>query len=205
MNFDMHKLEPRQRYKLLTGVIVPRPIALVTTLDLEGRVNAAPFSFFNAMGSDPPIVAFSPGMTKDTQRNVRLTQEFVVNLVSESIMEAMNITATDFPAGVSELEHAGLTTLPSHKIKPPRIAESPVNLECRVNTVLEIGNNRVVIGEVLEMHIKDEFVDAEKFYVHTKELHLIGRMGGLGGYARTRDAFEIPRVSYADWLEKNQD
>jgi flavin reductase (DIM6/NTAB) family NADH-FMN oxidoreductase RutF len=204
MHFDMHRLEPRNRYKLLTGVVVPRPIALVTSLDLEGQVNAAPFSFFNAMGSDPPIVAFSPGMTKHTYHNVKVTQEFVVNLVSEGIAEAMNITATDFPEGVNELEPAGLTTLPSRKVKVPRIAQSPVNLECRLNTILEIGMNRVVIGEVLEIHIWDEFVDAEKFYVRTNELRLIGRMGGLGGYTNTRDAFEIPRVSYTDWLEREK-
>ena len=205
MHFDMHQLAPRERYKLLTGVVVPRPIALVTTVDLEGRVNAAPFSFFNAMGSDPPIVSFSPGATKHTYHNIKLTQEFVVNLVPESIAQAMNITATDFPEGTNELELAGLTTLPSRKIKPPRIAESPVNLECRLNTILEIGMNRVVIGEVLEIHIADEFVDAEKWYVKTNELHLIGRMGGLGGYTTTRETFEIPRISYESWLEREKE
>jgi flavin reductase (DIM6/NTAB) family NADH-FMN oxidoreductase RutF len=192
MHFNMKNLEPRNRYKLLTGVIVPRPIALVTTLDLEGRVNAAPFSFFNAIGSDPPIVALGPGKT----------QEFVVNLVSEQIMEAMNTTATDFPEGVNELEMAGLNIAPSRQIKAPRILESPVNLECKLDTILEIGNNRVVIAEVLEIHIADQFVDAEKFYVDSPGLQLIGRMGGLGGYTRTRDAFQIPRVSYAEWLEQ---
>jgi flavin reductase (DIM6/NTAB) family NADH-FMN oxidoreductase RutF len=202
MHFNMKNLEPRNCYKLLTGVIVPRPIALVTTLDLEGRVNAAPFSFFNAIGSDPPIVALGPGKSKHTFHNIRTTQEFVVNLVSEEIMEAMNTTATDFPEGVNELEMAGLNIAPSRQIKAPRILESPVNLECRVDTILEIGNNRVVIAEVLEIHIADQFVDAEKFYVDSPGLQLIGRMGGLGGYTRTRDAFQIPRVSYAEWLEQ---
>jgi flavin reductase (DIM6/NTAB) family NADH-FMN oxidoreductase RutF len=202
MHFNMKNLEPRNRYKLLTGVVVPRPIALVTTLDLEGRVNAAPYSFFNAIGSDPPIVALGPGKTKHTFHNIRTTQEFVVNLVSEEIMEAMNTTATDFPEGINELEMAGLNIAPSRQIKAPRILESPVNLECKLDTILEIGNNRVVIAEVLEIHIADQFVDAEKFYVDSQGLHLIGRMGGLGGYTRTQDAFQIPRVTHAEWLER---
>ena len=201
MHFNMKNLEPRNRYKLLTGVIVPRPIALVTTLDLEGRVNAAPYSFFNAIGSDPPIVALGPGKAKHTFRNIRTTQEFVVNLVSEQIMEAMNTTATDFPEGVNELEMAGLNIASSRQIKAPRILESPVSLECKLDTILEIGNNRVVVAEVLEIHIADQFVDAEKFYVDSQALQLIGRMGDLGGYTRTTDAFQIPRVSYAEWLE----
>ena len=204
MHFDMHSLEPRNRYKLLTGIVVPRPIALVTSLDLEGRVNAAPFSFFNAMGSDPPLVAFSPGMTKHTYRNIRGTQEFVVSMVSEDIAQAMNITATDFPEGENELEHAGLSTAASHRVKPPRIAQSSASLECRVNTILEIGNNRVVIGEVLVIHIRDELVDPERFYVKTNELHTIGRMGGLGGYTTTRDVFEIPRVSFEEWQKRGK-
>jgi flavin reductase (DIM6/NTAB) family NADH-FMN oxidoreductase RutF len=202
MHFNMKNLEPRNRYKLLTGVIVPRPIALVTTLDLEGRVNAAPYSFFNAIGSDPPIVALGPGKTKHTFHNIRTTQEFVVNLVSEEIMEAMNTTATDFPEGINELEVAGLNIAASRQIKAPRILESPVSLECKLDTILEIGNNRVVIAEVLEIHIADQFVDAEKFYVDSQGLQLIGRMGGLGGYTRTRETFQIPRVSYAEWLER---
>jgi flavin reductase (DIM6/NTAB) family NADH-FMN oxidoreductase RutF len=202
MHFNMKNLEPRNRYKLLTGVIVPRPIALVTTLDLEGRVNAAPYSFFNAIGSDPPIVALGPGKTKHTFHNIRTTQEFVVNLVSEEIMQAMNTTATDFPEGINELEMAGLNIAQSRQIKAPRILESPVSLECKLDTILEIGNNRVVIAEVLEIHIADQFVDAEKFYVDSPGLQLIGRMGGLGGYTRTRDAFQIPRVSYVEWLEQ---
>ena len=202
MHFNMKNLEPRNRYKLLTSVIVPRPIALVTTLDLEGRVNAAPYSFFNAIGSDPPIVALGPGKTKHTFHNIRTTQEFVVNLVSEDIMEAMNTTATDFPEGVNELMMAGLNIAASRQIKAPRILESPVSLECKLETILEIGNNRVVIAEVLEIYITDQFVDAEKFYVDSHGLQLIGRMGGMGGYTRTTDAFQIPRVSYAEWLER---
>ena len=202
MHFDMRNLEPKNRYKLLTGIVVPRPIALVTTLDLEGRVNAAPYSFFNALGSDPPIVALGPGRAKHTFRNIKQTQEFVVNMVAEGIAEAMNVTATDFPEGESELEHAGLHVAPSHRVKPPRIIESPASLGCRLDTVLEIGNNRVVIAEVLEVHIRDELVDTERYYVNTPGLRLIGRMGGLGGYTRTEDTFEIGRISHAQWLER---
>ena len=202
MNFDLRALPPRDRYRLLTGAVVPRPIALVTSLDAAGRVNAAPFSFFNVVGSDPATVVLGPGETKHTLRNLRDTGEFVVNLVSEDIAEAMNVTAADFPDGVSELEAAGLTAAPARQVAPPRVLESPVNLECRVVTILEIGRNRLVVAEVLEMAIRDDLVDAERLRVRSAELRLIGRMGGLGGYARTRDAFEIARLSHADWLER---
>ena len=201
MNFELAKLTAKDRYKLLIGAIVPRPIAWVSTLSITGTVNLAPFSAFNYLGNDPAIIAFSPGATKDTFLNIQREQEFVVNLVPVSLIEAMNLTATDFPPEVSELEQAGLTSVPSIQIRTPRVAQSPVNLECRVHSILEIGQNRVVIGEIVEFHIDDEFIDAEKLYVHSAKLDLLARMGGAAAYATTRDSLELQRISYNAWLE----
>lgn len=210
MHFDLRQLAARDRYKLLTGVVVPRPIALVTSLNEAGQVNAAPFSFFNMMGSDPPIMALAPGdrpegEPKDTARNIRQGGEFVVNIVDENIVEAMNICATDFPPGVDELAAAGLTSQSSNQIKVPRIAESPVNLECREVMTLAIGRNRIVLGEVLHLHIRDDLVDAEKFYVHAEKMHAVGRMHGGGGYTRTRDLFQIERLDFEEWQRLQTD
>lgn len=202
MNFDLAKLSAKDRYKMLIGAIVPRPIAWVSTLSASGTVNLAPFSAFNYMGNDPAIIAFSPGASKDTFLNIQRELEFVVNLVPVALMSAMNLTATDFPPEVSELEAAGLTSAPSLQIRTPRVAESPVNLECRVHSILEIGANRVVIGEVVQFHIKDDCVDAEKLYVHSAKLDLLARMGGAAAYATTRDVLEWPRIAYSAWLEQ---
>lgn len=204
MNFEVAKLSAKDRYKLLIGAIVPRPIAWVSTLSATETVNLAPFSAFNYMGNDPAIIAFSPGASKDTFLNIQREREFVVNLVSVALMNAMNLTATDFPPEVSELEQAGLTSASSVQIRTPRVAQSPVNLECRVHSILEIGANRVVIGEVVEFHIKDELIDAEKLYVHSAKLDLLARMGGAAAYATTRDALELPRISYRAWLERDE-
>lgn len=201
MNFDLAKLSAKDRYKLLVGAIVPRPIAWVSTLSATGTVNLAPFSAFNYMGNDPAIIAFSPGASKDTFLNIQRELEFVVNVVPVSLLSAMNLTATDFPPEVGELEQAGLTSVSSIQIRTPRVAQSPVNLECRVHSILEIGQNRVVIGEVVEFHIGDEFIDAEKLYVHSVKLDLLARMGGASLYATTRDLLELPRIPYSAWLE----
>ena len=204
MNFELAKLSAKDRYKLLIGAIVPRPIAWVSTLSVSGTVNLAPFSAFNYMGNDPAIIAFSPGASKDTFLNIQRELEFVVNLVPVAMMSEMNLSATDFPPEVSELEEAGLTSVPSVQIRTPRVAESPVNLECRVHSILEIGANRVVIGEVVEFHIRNEFIDAEKLYVHSAKLDLLARMGGASAYITTRDALELPRIAYTAWLEQQE-
>jgi flavin reductase (DIM6/NTAB) family NADH-FMN oxidoreductase RutF len=201
MHFTMAELEPKDRYKLLIGAVVPRPIAWVSTLNERGGVNLAPFSAFNYMGNDPAIVAFSPGAGKQTLHNLKREREFVVNLVSVALLDAMNLCATDFPPDISELEVAGLHQTPSLQIRTPRVTESPVSLECRLHSITEIGQNRVVIGEVLEFHIRDEFINSEKMYVDSSGLDLLARMGGAGGYATTRDRLERARIPYADWLE----
>ncbi len=209
MIFDLEKLAPRDCYKLLTGVIVPRPIALVTSLNEAGKVNAAPFSFFNALGSDPPLIVLGignrdPQTPKDSAQNIRARGEFVVNLVDENLAPAMNICAVDFPAGWSEVEAAKLELAASEKILVPRLAAAPVALECREHTTLEIGRNRVILGEVITIFIRDDLVDGEKFTVQTAALHLVGRMGGAGGYLHTSDVFSLSRLSFEAWQEQGE-
>jgi flavin reductase (DIM6/NTAB) family NADH-FMN oxidoreductase RutF len=207
MKFDLEALPGSHAYKLLVGLVAPRPIALITSMDERGRLNAAPFSAYNYLCTDPPIVGIGvtnrpgePFVPKDTARNIRRTGEFVVNIVTEDIARQMNICATDFPAEMSEVEMAGFTTAPSAKIKVPRIAEAHAALECREYTTMEIGRSRIILGRVVAVYVEDRFVDAEGPYVKAEELHSIGRMNGLGNYVRTRDAFmTIPRISYEEW------
>jgi flavin reductase (DIM6/NTAB) family NADH-FMN oxidoreductase RutF len=207
MQFEMEKTPHRQIYNLLIGLVAPRPIAWVTSMDHDGTLNAAPFSAYNYLCTDPPIVAmgvtnrpdarFTP---KDTARNIRRTGEFVVNVVTDDLLEKMNICATDFPAGVNELEMAGLTTAPSSVVKVPRIAEAHAALECREFTTMEIGRSRIILGRVVAMYVEDRFVDPAGPYIRADELHAVGRMNGLGNYARTRDAIvTVPRISYEEW------
>ncbi|MFC4454502.1 flavin reductase family protein [Deinococcus sonorensis] len=204
-HFDLTRLDAAAAYKLLTGVVVPRPIAWVSTLNPDGTVNLAPFSFFNMLGSDPPVVAFSPGdrpdgTPKDTARNISPGSPFVVNLVSEPLVQAMNVTATDFPPHLPEAGLAGLELTPSQQVPVPRVAASPVSLECLERQTLRIGRNRIVLGEVVGLYIADEHLqDASRHYVNTASLQLVARMGGRGGYARAQDLFELPRITYAEW------
>ena len=206
MLFECDKTTSENIYKLLVSTVVPRPIAWVTTQDVDGTVNAAPFSFFNAVSGNPPVIVFGiggrgPGDIKDTGGNIRRTGQFVVNLVSNALAEQMNITAIDFSKEVNELAEAGLSIAPSSKVKPPRIAESPVSFECERLVVVEVGVDRaVVLGKVVAIHVADEFVlDPVRCYIDTPNLDLIGRMHGRGWYARTTDRFEMPRIDVADW------
>ena len=188
-------------YKLMIGSIVPRPIALVSTLSCEGVPNLAPFSFFTGISSNPPLICFcpgprsEPGPRKDTLRNVSMTREFVVNIVSEQIAEAMNLTSGEYPPEVDEFQIAGLTAIPSDLVKPPRVAESLVNMECRLYLAIEFseepGGGNLVIGEILRFHVADQIVD--NFKIDPDKLRAIGRMGGPTGYTRTRDRFDMIR------------
>ena len=189
-------------YRVLTGVVVPRPIAFVSTVSPEGVTNLAPYSFFNAVASNPPTIVFSSSRhtghkEKDTLANVEATGEFVVNVVVDDIAEAMNRTAAEFPAAVSEFEVAGLTPAASVKIRPPRVAESPVNMECRLQQVINLGSGEqqhgLVIGEVVLLHIRDDLIDG-----HRINHHLLKPTGRLAGsmYCHTAEVFEMVRPVY---------
>ncbi len=205
MQFDFATLPERDRYKLLVSTVVPRPIAWVVTQSAAGLVNAAPYSFFNAISGDPPLLAVSiegrDGVRKDTAINIRSTGQFVVNLVSAATSAAMVVTAIDFAPSVSEVAEAQLATCPSVKVAPPRIADSPVAFECEVSQTVELpGNRDLVLGRVVMMHVADHAVlDAARCYIDTPKLDLVGRMHGGGWYAHTRDVFEVPRITPADW------
>jgi flavin reductase (DIM6/NTAB) family NADH-FMN oxidoreductase RutF len=189
-------------YQMLVGVVTPRPIAWVTSIDPEGRVNLAPFSFFNAFGANPPVVVFSPtlrrdGGRKDTLRNVEATGEFVVNAAVEALAEQVNLSSKELPYGENEVDLTGLTLRPSTKVRPPRLAESPVNLECRLLQVVPVGNGPIaanlVIGEVVVFHIDDAVLD-DKGRVDPRKLRTIARLGG-SYYCRSTDLFEMERPS----------
>ena len=199
MEIDLEGKMAERAYAILASLVMPRPIAWVTTLGPDGVVNAAPFSFFNLLGSNPPILGFCPGdredgTPKDTARNIRLNHEFVVNLVDEKLAEAMNRTAAALPYGVSELESAGLTAAPSTTIKVPRIAEAPASLECTEWGTLQIGGNRLIVGLIKRVQVRDDLFDPKTQRIHSERLQVIGRMASPHGYCRTNDRFEMKRL-----------
>src|ERR1051325_7717269 len=198
MELDLEGKHASRGYAMLVSLVTPRPIAWVTTLNENGAVNAAPFSFFNALGGNPPIIGFAPGdrddgSPKDTARNIRRTHEFVVNLVDEAVAEAMNRTSASLPYGGSELESVGLTAMASSVVKPPRIGEAPASLECNEWGTLQIGGNRVVIGIVRRVYVRDSLIDPDQLRIRSEQFHVIGRMASPNWYCRTRDRFEIVR------------
>jgi flavin reductase (DIM6/NTAB) family NADH-FMN oxidoreductase RutF len=202
MILDVATAAPLDVYRLLTDVVTPRPIAWVTTVDSQGRVNLAPFSFFNAFGANPPAVVFSPtlrrdGSKKDTLLNVEATGEFVLNAAVASLAGQVNLTSSELPYGESEAELARLTLVPAVKVEPPRVKESPVHLECRLRQVVPVGDRpmsaNLVIGEVLLMHVEDSLL-ASNGRVDPRKLQTIARLGA-DWYCRTTDLFEMPRPS----------
>ena len=205
MNFDFAKIPFDQAYTLVVSTVVPRPVAWVVTKDQDGVVNAAPYSFFNAFSDNPVVVGFgcgprAPGALKDTVANIEATGQFVVNMVSADLAEKMNITAVDFPPGVSEITEAGLSTAPSTKVAVPRIAHSPVALDCEIFQFVPAGRHIIVLGKVVGMYVQDDCVmDLAKYYIDTPKLDLVGRMHGRGWYARTTDRIEIPRIDLDEW------
>lgn len=202
MEIDPSAYPWQSLYKLMIGSVVPRPIGWISTADAGGRPNLAPFSFFNAVSARPPHVSFCPMVRstdehpKDTLRNVRATGEFVVNIVTEALGPAMNLTATEFPTEVNEFEAAGLTPVPSLAVLPPRVAESPVHFECRVAHIIDLGDGEpgsgsVVIGRVLHLHVADELIyGGDK--IDLRKLQPIGRLAG-NSYCRVSDVFELIR------------
>ncbi|MBX5157707.1 MULTISPECIES: flavin reductase family protein [unclassified Rhizobium] len=196
VSFDFQQLSERERYKLMIGTIIPRPIALVTTVDEHGRVNAAPFSFFNCLSADPPILAIgvenNADMSfKDTGHNIRMTEVFTVNIVSFAIAEAMHVCGAKYPRGVDELKEAGLTAISGEKVASPFIAEAPAAFECRRHVTLELGRSRqIVMGEIVYAHYRDGVVDPERLHVDPAALDAIARLGG-DTCATIRDRFEM--------------
>lgn len=205
MDFDFGAMAAADRYKLMSAAITPRPIAWLTTRSAGGIDNAAPFSFFNMMGADPPLVAIGlmrrpDGSRKDSAANILETGEFVVNLVSETDAAAMNFTCIDAPPDFDELAHAGIETMASLSVAPPRIASAPVSMECRLFEHVEAGLTTVALGEVRHFHIRDDLIDGERLYVDTLAMTLVARMHGAGWYSRPTDLFQLARPTYADWL-----
>lgn len=204
MIYDFSRTPAMARYKLLSGSIVPRPIALVSTTDGAGNHNAAPYSFFNVMSHEPPLIVLGidqrrTGSPKDTVANLRVTGDFVVNLVDMKIAEAMSVCGIDFDPGTDEMREAGLTAIASTQVRAPLIAEAPVALECRLKDELRYpGGRSIVVGEVVAFHIRDGLVD-DQFHVDALGLDLVGRMAGAGGYCRLSDPFSIPRLSAEEW------
>ena len=201
--FDLAALGPRDVYKLLIGSVVPRPIAWVTTRSPEGRFNAAPYSFFNCLSADPPILALgvenhADMSFKDTAHNIRHTEEFTVNIVDAANLDAMNVTAVAFPSGVDELQEAGLTPVAGSKVACPRIAEAPISIECRRHITLEVGRSReIILGMGLAIHVRADLVDA-RHHIDQTALNAVGRMGGHG-YAVASDVFDLKTMSPEDY------
>ena len=201
MKLDFDRLGRHECHELLMGMIVPRPIAWVSTVGEDGTFNLAPFSSFGTICVKPPILYISvgspPGEKKDTLRNIEYAKDFVVNVVDESLAEKMNQTSAGYPASVSEFAEVGLTPLSSDKVKSPRVAESPISMECKLERILEFGDsqnvNRVVIGEIVRAHIRDDILTDG--LVDASKLKAVGRLGAHF-YCRTGDLFEMERPTY---------
>lgn len=200
MQFDPSEIGPSAVYKLLTGSVIPRPIGWISTVNAAGQPNLAPFSFFNAVSENPPHVMFSTvrpaGKNKDTLNNILETGEFVVNLVTEDTVERMNGTSAPFPPEVNEFEALGLTMAPSTIVQPPRVAESPVNFECKVIHYYDIGNHEtggatVVIGEVLRFHFEDGIL-MDNFHIDLEKYRPVARLAG-SNYAKLGETFTVKR------------
>jgi len=202
--FNPAECQPRQMYKLMTGMIVPRPVALVSTMDKQGVANLAPFSFFCGVGAVPPTVLFCPALRpgasagtcepKDTLRNVEETGEFVINVVSEAISAAANASSAEVPPQVDEFVLSGLTPIASEAVRPPRVAESPAQMECKLLQVIYTGHapgsGVIVLGEIVRFHLREDLVD--NFRVDPAGLDAVGRMAG-NTWVRTRDRIELIR------------
>jgi len=198
MIIDPKTVPANVSYRVLVGSVVPRPIAFVSTVSAAGVFNLAPFSFFNAVCGDPPVICFSPVWRhppKDTLANIRASGEFVVNIVSEEFAEKMNLCSGEYPPDVDEFKMSGLTPVPSDLIRPPRVAESHVNMECKLLQLIEISakpmGGNIVIGEVVRFHVDDAVID-EAYKIDADKLRAVGRMSGYD-YARTRDRFALVR------------
>jgi flavin reductase (DIM6/NTAB) family NADH-FMN oxidoreductase RutF len=212
MIIDPQEHDYRNIYKLMVGVIVPRPIAFVSSISPGGVRNLAPFSFFTGISANPPVVCFCPmvrssdGMTKDTIRNIELTREFVVHIVSEEFANQMNICSTEFPPEVDEFEESGLTPIESDRVRPPRVKEAHISMECRLLQIVTVSSKplggSIVLGEVQRFHIDDDLF--ENYQIDPAKLKPIARMGGAT-YTRTTDRFDLLRPKAGEIKEDTKD
>lgn len=198
---DPHTTSWIEVYRRMTEIVIPRPIAVVSTVDAEGRPNVAPFSFYTVVSSNPPHIAFAPhlsgrtGAKKDTLRNIEATSQFVIGVATESLADAVNSCAAPLPHGESEFAHAGLTPVPSAKVTPPLIGESPVNLECELVEIRTYGDEggagHLVVGKIILMHIAEDLIGEDQ-HIQPEKLQAVGRMG-TDLWVRTRETFPMPR------------
>lgn len=202
VSINIKEISFQDKYKLLIGSIVPRPIGFISTISSGGTYNLAPFSFFNGVCSEPmavlfcPVVRASDGKEKDTLINIKSTKEFVANIVSEEFAEKMNQCSAEYPPDIDEFKESGLTPLPSKLVKPPLVKEAKINMECKLLKLVEIGNKpgagTVVIGEVVHFHVREDIYQDGK--INLSKLKPIGRLGG-SDYCRVTDIFSLPRPS----------
>jgi flavin reductase (DIM6/NTAB) family NADH-FMN oxidoreductase RutF len=198
MQFDPQIVAPQSIYKLLIGCVVPRPIAWVSSLSDDAIPNLAPFSFFMAVCNNPPTLAFSSGRRegnqKDTVRNIEYTQDFVVNLVDDTLAEQMNLTSGEYPPAIDEFVLTGLTAAPGIKVKAPRVVEAPISMECRVVQIHPVGHgpHSLVLGEIVYFHIRDDLYDPNTGRIDMHRLHPVGRLAG-NLYTHVHDIFEMKR------------
>jgi len=205
MHIDPSVQSAADNYALLTNLVIPRPIAWVTSVSPVGLINLAPFSFFNAVGGDPLYVVISIGLRddgtpKDTANNLNSSRAFVVNLVTEELMMAMTISAADFPPDLSELGPADLQTTPSLRVAAPRLAAAQVSLECELYQTVALGGNTLFIGRVMMFQVADSLIDERQ---HISGFAPLARLGAPSMYCRTTDRFPMPRISYAQWLKQH--
>lgn len=205
MQIDPSLRSNEDNYKVLTNIVVPRPIAWVTSLNQSGLINLAPFSFFNAVGTDPIYIIISighneSGKIKDTANNISTNGEFVVNMVTEDLLEEMNISAADFPADQSEVEATNLDVKASIKINTPRIAKAQASMECKLFSEQLLGANKLFISEVVMFHVADNLIDQN---LHINSFSPVGRLGSPSVYCHTVDRFELNRITYAEWLSSH--
>ena len=198
MTIDPQHQSPQDIYKLMVGAIVPRPIAFVSTLDAKGQPNLAPFSFFTAISANPPVICFSPmirssdGQKKDTLRNVEATREFVVNVVDDALAAQMNVTSGDYPPEVDEFEVAGLAVAAATRVAPPRVADAPIAMECRLDRIVPVGRANLVLGRIVHLHVRDGLYDPTTGRVDMHRLRPVGRLAG-NLYTHVHDIFEMKR------------
>ena len=199
MWIDPTNLRPREAHELLTSAVVPRPVAFVSTRGKDGVFNVAPFSFFAGICTTPMLIGFSTankrgGHKKDTLVNIEFSHDFVINVVTESLAEAMNQASASYPSDVDEFKEVNITPVKADLVSSPMVAESPINMECRLEKILEFGEaprrSSFIIGQVIRVHIKDEYCEGDK--LQQSRLKAIGRLGGES-YCMTADTFELKR------------